>query len=148
MSFAEPFVSTSTSKISLPAYPLLATLLTRLQPSNLRKLNLWFSYSYFTFLRSIKAILVRCAHRLLSELARILCTLRNGPDSSRLLLRNCARNCRGLFLSLLQRGTRYRCDTRSALLGQADDQQAALTVASRSQSHYGYRRLNACFAHS
>jgi hypothetical protein len=29
-------------------------------------------YSYFTFLDSVKAILVHCAHRLLSKLARIL----------------------------------------------------------------------------
>jgi len=36
-------------------------------------------YSYFTFLRSVKAILVHRAHRLLSELTRILCTLRNEP---------------------------------------------------------------------
>jgi hypothetical protein len=32
----------------------------------------FLSYLYFTFLSSIKAILVRCAHRLLSELPRIL----------------------------------------------------------------------------
>ena len=32
-------------------------------------------YSYFTFLSSIKAILVRCAHRLLSKLARIFANL-------------------------------------------------------------------------
>src|SRR5437667_1692226 len=36
-------------------------------------------YSYFTFLESVKAILVHCAHRLLSKLARILFTLRNRP---------------------------------------------------------------------
>ena len=36
-------------------------------------------YSYFTFLESVKAILVHCTHRLLSKLARILCTLRNRP---------------------------------------------------------------------
>jgi hypothetical protein len=34
-------------------------------------------YSYFTFLDGVKAILVHCAHRLLSELTRILCTLKN-----------------------------------------------------------------------
>jgi hypothetical protein len=34
------------------------------------------------------------------------------------------------------------------LVEQADDQQGALTVASRSQSHQAYRRLNASFAHS
>ncbi len=33
-------------------------------------------YSYFTFLRSVKAILVHCTHRFLSKLARILCKRR------------------------------------------------------------------------
>ncbi len=37
-----------------------------------------YSYSYFIFLDGVKAILVHCAHRLLSESTRILCTLRNG----------------------------------------------------------------------
>jgi hypothetical protein len=36
-------------------------------------------YSYFTFLDGVKAILVHCAHRLLSESTRILCTLKNRP---------------------------------------------------------------------
>jgi hypothetical protein len=36
-------------------------------------------FSYFTFLELVKAILLHCAHRLLSKLARILCTLRNEP---------------------------------------------------------------------
>jgi len=35
-------------------------------------------YSYFTFLDWVKAILEHCAHRLLSESTRILCTLRKG----------------------------------------------------------------------
>ena len=34
------------------------------------------------------------------------------------------------------------------LVEKADDQQGALTVVSRSQSHQAYRRLNAPFAHS
>ena len=38
-----------------------------------------YSYLYFTFLDSVKAILVHRAHLLLSESTRILCTLRNTP---------------------------------------------------------------------
>jgi hypothetical protein len=36
-------------------------------------------HSHFIFLDSVKAILVHCAHRLLSESTRILCGLRNRP---------------------------------------------------------------------
>jgi len=45
VSFAQSFVEAATNSLllSLPAYRLLATLSMRLQPSNLRKLNLWFS---------------------------------------------------------------------------------------------------------
>src|SRR5437879_11462974 len=43
VSFAQSFVEAATNPLllSLPAYRLLATLSMRLQPSNLRKLNLW-----------------------------------------------------------------------------------------------------------
>jgi hypothetical protein len=41
-------------------------------------------YSYiFTFLDSVKAILVHRAHRLLSESTRILCTLKDGRGGTR-----------------------------------------------------------------
>src|SRR6266699_3023183 len=43
-------------------------------------LLLYSMYSfYFTFLDSVKAIMVHCAHRLLSGLNLMLCTLRTRP---------------------------------------------------------------------
>ena len=44
-------------------------------PTNASPVTVSFLVSNFTFLRSIKAILVRCAHRLLSKLARIFANL-------------------------------------------------------------------------
>jgi len=40
-------------------------------------------HSHFIFLDSVKAILVRCAHRLLSQSTLILCTLKTATVESR-----------------------------------------------------------------
>src|SRR5213594_86414 len=45
--------------------------------SGFHVITLFNVFIYFTFLDSVKAILVHCAHRLLSESTLILCTLRN-----------------------------------------------------------------------
>src|SRR6266576_7272262 len=47
--------------------------------SGFHVITLFNVFILFTFLDSVKAILVHCAHRLLSEWTRILCTLRNRP---------------------------------------------------------------------
>src|SRR4029450_4322949 len=52
--------------------------------------------SHFIFLDSVKAIMVHCAHRLLSGLNRILCTLRTHP---------CARASRSRRLRHRKRGS-------------------------------------------
>src|SRR5206468_9366380 len=46
--------------------------------SGFHVITLFNVFILFTFLDRVKAILVHCAHRLLSESTRILCTLRNG----------------------------------------------------------------------
>jgi hypothetical protein len=87
VSFAERTVLTSTPKISLLACPLLATPSTRLQPSNLRRLDLWFSYFPFCSdfpLRFVAAPYRGCVAR--SPQKRSLQAMKNDSEPTELLL--------------------------------------------------------------